>query len=321
MSTDLHISDTIAAAFEPAEFSLWMTSFHDIYTKIITALPPRNSSFPDLTMENRIACEVVCAAICHQINWDFLRNAIYQKTIQDSSWFAPKKLKNITSKDVSSLLSNYDKPERIKAKERCSLLRSLGKSLSEIGYSYSDIFFSFDGIKSIEDIMAVLNLSKAFSSDPEGKKAQLLLQNLSDYSELHKLAEYCKPAIDYHIIREFLRRGLVQPKNQNAYEFILNPSIQRKEQSVGALRNVCADEFYNLQWITSYDITTLNTVEWWIGRSVCHKECPDCSLKEDESQWLKPHFDKCPFYASCYAIQVDNRFLNIVEPNYQGSSY
>lgn len=322
MYNEPYISESIAEAFKASGFSLWMMDFRDIYEKIALALPPRNISFSDLSVENTIACEVICAAICHQINWDFLRNTIYQKTIQDNSWLIPRRLANITSIEVKQLLGGYNKPERTRVKNRCSLLRSLGGALTELGYNYSDIFFTFEGkIKSADEIMTVLNSFEVFSSDPEGKKTQLLLQNLSDYSGLRALSDYCKPAIDYHIIREFLRRGLVQPKNQNAYDFIFNPNVQRKEQTVGALRKVCSEEFYNLQWITSFDIVTLNTIEWWIGRSICLKESPDCGLRTDTSQWLKPHFEKCPFYDSCYAIQVDNRFLHIVEPNYQGSSY
>lgn len=322
MSNEPYVSENITEAFDATEYSLCMINFRDIYAKIVNSLPPRNSSFPNLSLENVIGCEVVCAAICHQINWDFLRNAIYEMTMQDDTWLYPKKLSKITSAKVLQLLGNYNKPERIKEKERCSLLRSLGSSLSTLGYNYWDIFFSADlAIRNSDEILNVLNLSKAFSGDPEGKKTQLLLQNLSDYEELSMLSTYRKPAIDYHIIREFLRRGLIKPINQKAYEFIFNPEVQRKEQTVAALRKVCSDVFYTLQWITSCDITTLNTIEWWIGRSVCLKECPDCELKEESSQWLKLNFEKCPFYESCHAIQADSRFLNIVEPNYQGNSY
>lgn len=322
MSDESYISENITESFDATENSFWMINFHDIYTKIAHSLPPRNSSFTNLSLENAIGCEVVCAAICHQINWDFLRNAVYEMTMQDNTWIIPEKLSKITSAKVLQVLGNYNKPERIREKERCSLLRSLGSTLSALGYNYWDIFFCADSkIRSSEEILYVLNMSKAFSGDPEGKKTQLLLQNLSDYEELSILSTYCKPAIDYHIIREFLRRGLVKPTNQKAYEFILNPGVQRKEQTVGALRKVCSEVFYTLQWITSCDITTLNTIEWWIGRSVCLKDYPDCELNEFSSQWLKLNFTKCPFYECCHAIQVDRRFLNIVEPNYQGNSY
>jgi adenine-specific DNA glycosylase len=182
------------------------------------------------------------------------------------------------------------------------------------------MFFKNGELRDENNIINIINDSDVFSNDPEGKKTQLLLQNLSDYKELSGLLNYCKPAIDYHIIRVFLRRGLVRPLNSKAKEFILNPSVQRREQTVAALRKICAEVFENLKWVTSFDIATLNTIEWWIGRSICKKESPDCELESDEGQWLKHYFDRCPYYDSCCAIQ-NNDYLNVAEPNYQGNSY
>jgi hypothetical protein len=323
MCNENNISENITEAFSTTEYSIWMVDFHDIYLKIVELLPPRNSPFSDLSLEYTIGCEVVCAAICHQINWDFLRKAVFEMTTADKKWISLNSLSKITIADVNHLLHEYDKPERIRGKERSLMLRSLGESLESSGYNtYCDIFFSENyQVREPNKIISVINSSKAFSSDPEEKKTQLLLQNLSDYTELSELASFCKPAIDYHIIREFLRRGLVLPETQIGNDFIFNPDVQRKEQTVAALRKLCADIFHLLAWLTGCDIKTLNSIEWWMGRSVCLKEHPDCELMSNSAQWLKPIFQKCPFFDSCHAIQVDRRFLNIIEPNYRGSSY
>ena len=320
MSKELNVSESVLASFDVFDFSLDKVSYPEIYNRIVKILPRRNSAFDRLSEENVVACEVICAAICHQINWDFLRRVVYEKTLEDSKWILPLNLAKITSKEMEILLKDYDKPERIRAKERAQLLRTLGKGLFDRGINYRDIFFEGNDERTFKDIEAILNSSKAFSKDPESKKTQLLMQNLSTYSGYSFLNKYCKPAIDYHIIREFLRRGIVCPSNQTAIEFIKNPKT-RKEQTVAGLRKVCAEAFFSLKWLTEYDIVTLNTVEWWIGRSVCVKENPDCQLLTDDSQWLKPEFLRCPFYESCYARQVDNEYLTIVEPNYQGNSY
>lgn len=320
MNKDLNISETLLASFDVFEYSLDKIDYPGIYKKIVKQLPRRNLTFEYLSNECAIACEVVCAAICHQINWDFLRDVVYKRTLEDSEWIQASHLLKITSKDVERLLAEYDKPERIRAKERARLLRSLGKSLLNNNIDYRGVFFDGNNKRTFEGINTILNCSEAFSNDPESKKTQLLLQNLSEYEDYSFLGKYCKPAIDYHIIREFLRRGIVCPANQTAVDFIEDPKA-RKEQTVASLRKICADAFLLLEWLTDYDIVTLNTVEWWIGRSVCVKERPDCNLQNDESQWLKPEFKRCPFYESCYARQIDNKYLSIVEPNYQGNSY
>ncbi|GHV36094.1 hypothetical protein FACS18949_15100 [Clostridia bacterium] len=321
MNDELNISEEISESFEAVQYNMLMLNFCETYSLIKQVLPPRNSTFAGLSNENVIACEVISAAICHQINWDFLRNAIYQTVIDDDTWILPEKLLKISSKKVLQILADYNKPERIREKERSSLLRSLGKCIYDAGLDYTGIFFDNNfAVKSAEDIVCLLNCSKAFSGDPEGKKTQLLLQNLSDYEEMTALNAYCKPAIDYHIIRVFLRRGLVIPKNQIARDFILNPNIQRREHTVAAIRKICADVFSTITWLTSLDTKTINTIEWWIGRSVCTKENPDCFLKTDRAKWLTPCFDKCPFYSSCYAISCPE-IMAVIEPTYQGDSY
>lgn len=322
MHNIIDVSENIWESFEPSEYSLWMVNFKEIYERICKVLPPRNVPFLGLSLENIIGSEMICAAICHQINWDFLRETVHDAVKEDATWITPKELSKISVEEVALLLGKYNKPERIREKERCTLLRSIGNRLMEMNYTYQDVFFMDDlSLRNKKEIIAIINSIKAFSSDPEKKKLQLFLQNLSEYGELSALSDYCKPAIDYHIIREFLRRGLVIPMNQQANDFIFNPEIKRRERTVAGLRKVCSKFFYTLQWITSYSITTLNTVEWWIGRSVCLREMPDCELKGSASQWLRPCFDRCPFYESCYAIQIDKNFLDVVEPNYKGSSY
>ena len=322
MDSISNISESIYASFKAADYSLWMVDYKTIYSDIFKVLPKRNTPFDGLTLEETIGCEVVCAAICHQINWDFLRRAIFETTVHDSPWILPKNLASLSPAYLQRMLSAYNKPERIRVNERCSLLRSLGHRLTQMNYKYSDIFFQKSFIvKDEKEILGTLNSINAFSNDPEAKKTQLLFQNLSEYSSLTVLSNYCKPAIDYHIIREFLRRGVVIPTNQQAIDFIFNPEIERKEKTTASLRKVCSEFFYTLQWITSYSITTLNTIEWWIGRSVCLRELPDCELKNESSKWLKAQFNKCPFYESCHAVQVDKKYLAVVEPNYKGNSF
>lgn len=165
------ISENIEESFVATDYSFSMLNYREIYARISESLPPRNRYFAALSLDDVIGCEVICAAICHQINWDFLRRVVYERTIQTATWLSPKNLAKITIAEIVQLLGSYDKPERIRGKERCSLLRSVGKILLSRGYSYTEIFFSKNmAVKSPDEILAVINSSKAFSGDPEGKK-------------------------------------------------------------------------------------------------------------------------------------------------------
>jgi len=317
-----NVSINIIENFEIAENSLEMIHFHELYCNLARIIPHRNYSFDSIDLETAIACEVICAAICHQINWDFLRKVVLDQTICNPTWILPESIQQISAKDVYKLLVAYDKPERIRAEERAKMLRSLGKMLSKLKCHYSEMFIDRTGnLRDKKFIFSVLNSMSAFSGDPEEKKIQLLLQNLSDYPELSSLANYFKPAIDYHIMRLYLRRGLIIPQNQEAIAYLFSPEKQRKEKTVAAIRNLCSKVFKLINWLTKIDIKTINSIEWWIGRSVCKKKLADCNLSTPETEWLHLYYNKCPFCESCYAYKYNNKYLTLTEPRYNGSSY
>lgn len=264
---------------------------------------------------------MICASICHQMNWDFLRQAVLDTTKKNIDWIECKNLISIAALDINDMLKNYNRSERIRAEERAELLREVGKMVCEIG-SYSDVFVDNQmNLLPYEKIREHLLSCPTFSQDPTEKKLQLLLQKLSNVKLLKGLGTYYKPAIDYHLIRCYLRRGLILPKTQYAENFITNPSIQRKENTVGAMRQLCCELMEQICMFTSLDISSVNLIEWHIGRSICTQGKPDCFLKSKNASWLKVKFSKCPFYDSCAACQYKKNYLTIQEPTYGGTSY
>jgi hypothetical protein len=170
-------------------------------------------------------------------------------------------------------------------------------------------------------IIETLKSIPVFSSDPDEKKIQLLLQKISSYNEFKSLEKYCNPAIDYHIIRLFLRRGLITPKTEYARRYIFKVCSGKNENTIGSLRQLCSNTVRNISSLTSLSINTINQIEWWIGRSICIENNPDCNLESNESDWLKPFFQKCPYYEDCYANKFNTNFLKLNEPKYNGVSY
>lgn len=316
------ISKQIAREFENYEIPFLECDFNIVYPALANILPKETISFYELSFDDCIACEVICAAICHQMNWDFLRRTVLEKTKADRGWLQGERLLNISEEEVSELFVNYKKPERIRAKERCEILREVGKLMCDVG-KYQSLFLDREEkLLPIELIRSRLLKCTAFSNDPKEKKLQLLLQKLSNYNKLQKLSSYCKPAIDYHLIRCYLRRGLLRPKTTYAEEYIKNSSIERKETTVGALRHLCGRLLEDIAWYTELDICTVNSIEWNIGRSICTQDNPDCYLETDDAAWLKVKYTQCPFWKSCIARQNEKSgLLHINEPDYKGTSY
>lgn len=315
------VSDEIISAFSISSLPFFGCDYDEVYPQIARLLPAEKICFSSLPFETAMQCEIICAGICHQMNWDFLRGAVLKKTQESPSWVTGLYLKCIQDKEVAELFKTYSKPERIRADERAEILRSLGEWLISFDSAKSVFTDSAGTVLDKKTIRSNLLSCPVFSNDPEEKKLQLLLQKLSVYSQLDKLRNYCEPAIDYHLIRCYLRRGLLYPNSKHGSDYLKNMSIKRKESTVAAVRQLCSELLINICEYTDLDILTVNQIEWHIGRSVCVQNEPDCFLEKDDAKWLTPYFSKCPFINTCCARCYNNDLLNINEPTYLGSSY
>ena len=315
------ISTRLLEAFSISDIPFFNCDFDTIYPKIAAALPSEQIVFNDLNINSLIASETICAAICHQMNWDFLRKAVQEKTRCNPEWLSEDALSIISDDDVRSLLKGYNRIERIREKERANMLRQIGM-LAKSHNGFTWLFFdSGMHLLSEEELRENLLQCPVFSNDPEEKKLQLLLQKLSNYPQFAELSNYCKPAIDYHLIRCFLRRGLVFPRTKLGVEFISSAETQRKESTVGALRLLCSSLIQEISCFTNLTINSVNQIEWYVGRSICKEGTPDCFLVDLDASWARNNFTRCPFFSTCCAINSNSELLCIDEPTYLGNSY
>lgn len=207
------ISTRMLEGFVVADIPFLECDFDITYPKIAHIMPSEIICFDLWGLETTIACETVCAAICHQMNWDYLRYAVFEKTKNDREWVSPQYLSQISEETVKLLFTKYNKPNRIRARERTDILRQVGKLATKLG-SFCNLFFDKDRVLLSENqIRNNYFMCPPFSQDPGEKKLQLLFQKLSNYTLLAQLAPFCKPTVDYHLIRCFLRRGLISPKS------------------------------------------------------------------------------------------------------------
>ncbi len=315
------VSTRLLDAFDVSSIPFFGCDFESVYPELRKNIPSEAIAFNYDDINTIIACESVCSAICHQMNWDYLRQAVYEKTYRQPSWLEPESLASVTEDEVSSLFANYKKPERIRANERAAILRQVGILAKKHG-EFAKIFLEDNG-QVLSEIQIRENLLEcsAFSQDPEEKKLQLLLQKLSIYPKLSGLASFCKPAVDYHLIRCFLRRGLISPKTKLSTDYVLSTDIQRRESTVGALRQLCALLIQEISNYTGLSINSINQIEWHIGRSICKEGEPDCDLKGPDSIWAHEKYSRCPFCKTCCALNFNHDLLHIEEPTYLGTSY
>lgn len=314
------VSTKALEGFGVVPIPFWECDFDTVYPILAKILPLEKIVFTDFPLSTAVVCEIICSAICHQMNWDFLRKTVRSKTESNKEWLSPKYLSQISEEEVFKMFANYSRPERIRKEERAKILRSIGYWMKQFDTA-ENAFLNSDGdLLAYSDIRRNLLSCEVFSNDPEEKKLHLLFQKLATYSELSGLAKYYQPAIDYHLIRCYLRRGLLVANTKYAKDFLYNSNVQRKESTMAAIRHLCSEILLNICDYTRLDANVVNQIEWNIGRSICIRDDPDCFLKSEDAKWLRTHFQVCPYFASC-ASRSNKDLLHLNEPVYTGSSY
>jgi uncharacterized protein (DUF362 family) len=289
---------------------------------IVEVMPKEKVDFSDLGKPLAAQCELIAAAICHQMNWDFLRRRIKEETIQNPGLWEIGRIKAITPKEIEKLLTGYSKTERIRARERANMLNSLSALSPNGDCSFIDLLNEVGmDLAGPNGLLSLLRRARVFSEDPEMKKAYVLVHSFYRSNLWSCNDEFnIRPAIDYHIMRLYIRRGNICARTKDGVRY-LKESVKRRPSTTSALRALVAEAMKAVANFSGKSIVDVNGAEWWVGRTVCSRQAPDCDLKGDDSAWLRDRFSKCPYKDTCAATGMDQSLLNIQEPREESRFY
>jgi len=265
-------------------------------------------------------------AVCHQFNWDFLQDRLYENLLESPGPPLVERLLSLTASDLSKWLSEYPKQERVRAKERASLLRDVGKVLKEkfegdlelLHSKFSSTRFSDQSYQKLLDNFA------AYRTDPLRKKTNVLSHDLFkekivDFND----PENIEPAIDYHIMRVYLRSGRVIPSDKVIYPF-LRGTPNPRGSLVRALRAAVGEAERATALYAGLSIPDMNYIEWQIGRSICLNNDPLCTSPPPTAlpaDVLTLCEAGCAYNATCLALRRMPEFLEFEEPEYVSRDY
>jgi uncharacterized protein (DUF362 family) len=316
---DARVSEEILRAFEINELQLLQKK--NYYREILPFIPQNSVSFEGLGNERMVGAELICAAICHQMNWEFLRRQVFRAISEGAEWWQARRVGEVRVETISRLFADYHDPKRVKAGERARMLRSLGQLFQGDANSYVSLVQAGGGGEEVlTDVVRRLEGCRVFSADPARKKLQVFLHSIACYERFRRLDQLCEPAIDYHIMRLYLRRGDVSPSSKVGHAF-LNQRLMRRSSTVTALRKLVSEALKRSAQYAGLPLRVVNGIEWWVGRSVCLRDGPDCELAGEMGGWLKGGHSRCPFQSACFAYNCDRRLLKVQEPSYKGSFY
>lgn len=297
------------------------------YTSDVQSLEPW-SHLPEI---DQFAFKTLFISICHQMNWDVLQSAL-------AGWLLPntsarlEEFTKTTPKQISLLLKNYPRQERVRAIERARILRETAASLLILlgsGGSLRGLLNrpELDGGLGFYQLIAGI---PAYRGDPFDKKARVLAH------ELHRegIIEFTdpgnlKPAVEYHLIRLYLRSGRVVPTSDSVTKELLGEGRSARPRLVNLLRGAVDLAMRQTAFYAGIDVATLNYIEWQIGRSICVEElgpnlvaryceapAPD-DMPKDVRTLAKRH---CPFAGFCNSLN-DPAYPWFREPQFQKTIY
>ena len=280
--------------------------------------------------EDSLLFLLVFIAIFHDINWDFLFSRLldffYGENRLNPGVFL-ERLVHLKPKVLEEILQGYEKPERINAVKRCSFLRDLEKVvISEFdGKALGIVSSSNNSISGSEGFLFQLDKFRAFREDPLRKKSNVLLHEIVKRDLVtFRDPQAVEPAVDYHIIRIYLRSGRVYPVKLEILEQLRSDLPSPRNSMIAELRSAVSSAMKRIALMSKIGVPHLNYLEWQLGRAICVRGVPACvggktdrSVEDDVRQLSQ---SVCPFMDFCLSY-YNRSFMEMKEPKSRKSYY
>ena len=145
---------------------------------------------------------------------------------------------------------------------------------------------------------------------------EIVRDRVATFLDQNKIA----PAIDYHIMRLYLRSGRVVPLHRETMELLKHDSAPRP-RLVRLLREAVAEALSLTALYGQMSVPEVNGLEWQIGRDICDRTKPRCTDVEAAVQTrLGLTSALCPYAAACRAYG-DLEWRALKEPDLKKSFY
>jgi hypothetical protein len=278
----------------------------------------------DLPRISQLVFKTLFVSICHQFNWDYLQTAM-------AGWLLPDpekrllELERVRSSALERLLKGYFKPERIQARQRARMLRSTASHLRmmlDAGQLRTLLLHRrLEGEGCFYDVIRGI---PAFAEDELEKKSRVLAHDLYREGIIAFVdPQHLRPAVEYHILRLYVRTGRVYPTDSSVIEQLRRNGAPSRARLVRLLRKKVEEAMELTAFYANIDIATLNHVEWQIGRAICTSLQPRC-LGDSPPDFptdiraLSPHC--CVYSKFCRAFN-EPRYGWFYEPTFQKAIY
>jgi len=275
--------------------------------------------------EIQLIFKVAFISVCHQINWDYLQHTLAQRMLTNEADIL-EILQNVSAKKISCWLEDYPRKERVRAQERATLIKDVGTKIASEFNSDLKLFYRKVSSATLADnqIEKIMDTFEAYRTDPLKKKTNVLTHDLTTEKIIEfRDKENLKPAVDYHIIRTYLRTGRVIPKDTELFK-IFKGAPNPRNYIIKKLRETVSEAVMLTAHYAGINVAEINYIEWQIGRNACTNKDPICKNARPNNLPLsikKLSATACPYEKECLAFNRIEEFIEFEEPIFITSHY
>lgn len=245
--------------------------FADALETLELFAPKDTFAFQRETAEVQSTSLIHLIGICDRLNWDFVLGTLAPRLWDASDGFSIRKLEEISVPAFKRMFDGYSRADgSIEFGRRLDNVRQIAAYVRN-----ADVISKLRSATTIHGEHGVLSILQAipiYNRDPLFKKVNALLhemirRNLISVADPNDV----EPAIDYHILRLYLRTGRVAVVDREIEERLIRRTRFRIELTT-ELRRTVSEALKYTAWMAGVSVSRLNELEWAFGRTACRRD-------------------------------------------------
>src|SRR6266511_1121847 len=266
-------------------------------------------SLKDKSKEEQATALFYLVGICNRLNWDFVLGQFAKEMWELTEGFSPDALESIEGSVFRKAFGTYRRGDgSLNYKARLENLRAIAHYVR--GHNSIQNVLSSHTVSGEEGAAALIRQTPVYRDDPLLKKCNALLHELVRRNLINvNDADEVSPAIDYHIMRLYLRTGRVVVADDD----LVSRLVRRKSIRIEVITEIRTGLAYALKytaWRARVSVSTLNDIEWAFARRACRRD----------KVWCSEQGEKCPLDHFCSSAFLEPRSM-ITEPESRHGHY
>jgi hypothetical protein len=261
--------------------------------QIMSFVPVDKFAFKAAASEVQMNALIHLVGICDRLNWDFVMGELGPRLAEATNDFSLEGMEELSPLRFRRLFGAYSRDDgEIGFTRRLMDLQQISRHLIEnetlhrIGIGAS--------LGGPNGILELLRAVPVYSRDPLHKKVNALVHEMLRRRLISVIdPENVEPAIDYHILRLYLRTNRVVAISNDVKLRLIQRGRFRIEVTT-ELRRVVAEAMRQTAWMAGLSVSSLNEVEWAFGRQACRRD----------AVWCSSELHQCPLNQVCPSAKL-----------------